>query len=82
MSVLLSKPVQERLAKPETLLRFTLPKLISRLERIGAGNVERDPDVRRVYGASEEIYSFRMSGVRVLFTKKGRDLVLLSIENG
>lgn len=82
MSVLLSKPVQEKLGKPETLLRFTLPQVISRLERIGSENIERDPGVRRVYSASEEIYCFRMGGVRVFFTRKGKDLVLLSVENG
>ena len=82
MNVLLSKPVQEKIRKPESLLRFSLPQIISRLESINTSNIDRNNQVRRVSGAKEEIYVIRINNFRVFFTKKGKDLVLLSIENG
>ena len=82
MNILLSKPVQEKLQKPESLLRFSLPQIISRLESVNTSNLERNNYIRRVNETKEEIYVMRINNFRVFFTKKGKDLVLLSIENG
>jgi hypothetical protein len=82
MNVLLSKPVQEKLQKPESLLRLSLPQIISQLESINTSSLEKNNSIRRVNSAEEEIYVMRINNLRVFFTKKDKDLVLLSIENG
>lgn len=82
MSILLSIPVQEELEKPESLLRFSIEKIIARLESISVHGLEKNSSVRRVNDATEEIYVMRINNLRVFFTKKDNDLVLLSIENG
>lgn len=82
MKVLLSKPAQEKLQESEIRSQVSLQHLVSRLESLNPDRLEHDSSVRRVSGATEEIYVLRIKHLRVFFTKKGKDLVLLSIENG
>ncbi len=83
MSILLSKPVQEKLQKNEVRGQVSVHQLVSKLESLNVSNLESNPSVRRVSGTTEEIYVMRIGGdLRVFLTKKGKDIVLLSIENG
>lgn len=82
MKVLLSKPAQEKLQESEIRSQVSLQNLVSRLESLNPDRLEYDSSVRRVSGATEEIYVLRIKHLRVFFTKKGEDLVLLSIEDG
>ena len=82
MRVLLSKPVQEKLARPESLLRFSIENIVKRLESIGARGLEKNSSVRRLSDTTEEIYVMRANNLRVFFTKKDKDIVVLSIQNG
>lgn len=83
MSILLSKPAQEKLQKNEVRGQISVHQLVSKLESLNASNLESNPSVRRVAGTTEEIYVMRIGGdLRVFLTKKGKDIVLLSIENG
>ncbi|POE37797.1 hypothetical protein BV920_19660 [Pectobacterium odoriferum] len=83
MSVLLSRPVQEKLQRDEGHGQISLRQLIYKLESLNASNLEGSPSVRRVTGTTEEIYVMRVSNsLRAFFTKKGKDIILLSIENG
>lgn len=83
MSILLSKPAQEKLQRNEVRERVSLHQLMSKLESLNASSLENNPSVRRVTGATEEIYVMRIGGgLRVFLTKKGKDIVLLSVENG
>ena len=83
MSILLSKPVQEKLQKNEARGQVSVQQLVSKLESLNVSNLESNPSVRRVTGTTEAIYVMRIGGdLRVFLTKKGKDIVLLSIENG
>jgi hypothetical protein len=82
MSILLSRPVQETLQKNEFFSRISLQQLMAKFGSLNIYNLEGDSSVRRVASATEEIYVMRIKNLRVFFTKKGGDLVLLSIENG
>jgi len=83
MSILLSKPAQEKLQRNEVREQVSLHQLMSKLESLNASSLENNPSVRRVTGATEEIYVMRIGGgLRVFLTKKGKDIVLLSVENG
>jgi hypothetical protein len=83
MSLLLSKPAQEKLQRSEVRDQVSLRQLMSKLEALNVSRLESDPSVRRVTGTTEEIYVMRIGGnLRAFLTKKGKDIVLLSIENG
>lgn len=83
MSILLSKPAQEKLQRSEVRDQISVSQLMSKLEALNASKLESDPSVRRVTGTAEEIYVMRVGGnIRVFLTRKGKDVVLLSIEKG
>ncbi|BBO62621.1 hypothetical protein [Serratia marcescens] len=82
MSILLSRPVQETLQKNDFFSRILLQQIMAKFGSLNTSNLEGDSSVRRVTSATEEIYVMRIKNLRVFFTKKGGDLVLLSIENG
>lgn len=83
MSILLSKPAQETLQRTEVREQLPLQQLLSRLESLNATNLESNSSIRRVTGATEEIYVMRISSnFRAFITKKDKDIVLLSIEKG
>jgi hypothetical protein len=83
MSVLLSMPAQEKLQKYEVRGQVSVQQLVSKLESLNVSNLQSNPSVRRVAGTTEEIYVMRIGGnLRAFLTKKGNDIVLLSIEHG
>ncbi len=83
MSILLSKPAQEKLQRSEVRDQISIHQLVSKLESLNVSKLESDPSVRRVTGTAEEIYVMRIGdGLHVFLTKKGNDVVLLSIEKG
>ena len=83
MSILLSMQAQEKLQKNEVRGQISVHQLVSKLESLNASNLESNPSVRRVAGTIEEIYVMRIGGnLRAFLTKTGKDIVLLSIENG
>ncbi len=83
MSILLSKTAQEKLQKSELRSQVSVLQLMSKLEALNISKLESDPSVRRVKGTTEEIYVMRIgSNLRAFLTKRGTDIILLSIENG
>lgn len=56
-----------------------LTHVISALESLNPERLDSDWRVQRIEDADEEIYVFHDAGLRVFLTKKGRDIVILSI---
>lgn len=80
MKVLVSKKFQDKLERPETLIRLSFKNIISRIENLSSADLGRGDNVHRVRGASEEIYVTRVDGFRVFFTRQNDNLVLLDAE--
>lgn len=80
MKVLVSKKFQDKVERPETLIRFSFEKMISTLEGLNPAGLEKSGNVQRVRGVSEEIYVIRVDSFRVFFTRQKDKLVLLDAE--
>lgn len=82
MSILLAKTAQEEVSGRQSLAPLTLVHIVSLLEKLDPKNPESSVNVHRVRDAEEEIYVLRERGLRVFFTRKENDIVVLSIING
>jgi hypothetical protein len=82
MSILLAKNAQEEVNGRQSLGSLTLVHIVSLLEKLDPKNPESSVNVHRVRDAEEEIYVLRERGLRVFFTRKENDIVVLSIING
>lgn len=81
MSVLLAKQAQEEIAKCREKA-VSLSTVLAILEGFDIKNIDSDVRVRRIRGDEADIYVLREGGLRIFFTKKANDTVVLSIENG
>lgn len=81
MKVLLTAKAQKDVSNSPSLTAPSLGNVVSRLERLDLKNLASTPKVHRVSGTAEKIYVLRERGVRVFFTSKGTDIVVLSIED-
>lgn len=79
--MLLSKNAQEKLKSASLQSRLPLDQLTKKLQSIDVNSLKGDPAIRRVTGVDEEIYVMRIKHFRLFLTRKGGDVVLLSIEN-
>lgn len=82
MNVLLANTAQEEMKSPHAPNHQNLLRLISSLERLDLDLLQSSPNVHRVWEAEEEIYVLREGSLRAFFTRKGQDIVVLSITNG
>lgn len=82
MSVLLTETARDILKENEFRSKISLEQLLSRIESLDSTNLENNPSIRKVTGTKEDIYVMRVYGVRAFITKNGKDIVLLSVENG
>lgn len=82
MSILLAKTAQKEVSGPHALGPHTLVHMVSLLEKLDSNNPESSANVHRVRDTDEEIYVLRERGLRVFFTRRGDDIVVLSIING
>jgi hypothetical protein len=82
MSILLAKTAQEEISGRQPPGPLTLVHLVSLLEQLDPKNPESSANVHRVRDAEEEIYVLREGGIRVFFTRRENDIVVLSIVNG
>lgn len=82
MSILLAKTAQEEVSGRQAHGPLTLVHIVSLLEKLDPKNPESSVNVHRVRDAEEEIYVLRERGLRVFFTRRENDIVVLSIING
>ena len=82
MSILLTQTAQEDVKGSPAVGALTLVHIVSLLEKLDPNNLEQGSKVHRIRDVDEEIYVLRERGVRVFFTKRDNDIVILSITNG
>ncbi|AZE85578.1 hypothetical protein C4J98_4193 [Pseudomonas orientalis] len=80
MKVLVSQRFQDKLGRPETLVRFSFEKIIEVVERLTVNDLARSRQVQQIRGVNEEIYVVRVDGFRVFFTRQNDAFVLLDAE--
>lgn len=82
MTVLLSETAQKDVRGSHAPGALTLVHVVSLLERLNPHDLTSATKVHRVSGTEEEIYVLRERGLRVFFTRRDKDIVILSITNG
>lgn len=81
MNILLAKQAQNDIENYR-ISRHRLNSVLSMMDSIDVRNLNSNMRVRHVSEGGPDIYVFRDNGIRVFFTEEGKDIVILSIENG
>lgn len=79
MNLLLTKPAQDEIRRRGQGGSVTVKRVIDTLTSLDIRSLEQDPRVRLVERAEGNIYVIRIGSLRAFFTRKDKDLVILSI---
>lgn len=79
MSLLLAKPAQDEMRRLDANESVPLSKVIEALKSLDARYLDQNPNVSRMENAEGGIYVMRVGKVRIFFSRKDNDIVVLSI---
>lgn len=79
MSILVSPRFSEELRAAGGDEEATLRAIVGVLERLNSRDISAHTLLHRVAGAADDIYVLRHHALRVFFTQRGDDLILLSV---
>ncbi len=80
MRVLVSQRFQDKLERPESLVRFSFSNIVKVVGHLTLNELTRSQQVQQIRGVAEDIYVVRVDGFRVFFTLQNDAFVLLDAE--